>query len=148
MVISSQDSQWIILFKYDGGVLSYMFFYSLVIAQSLRIHILCSDFLCVWQAVVFVKYVWTYNAKSLDFHEMTVLLFIKCVRLHSPMKTNLIYVQPAVVFMNEWRVSHLLLWMIFIKSLWESPLWLRRLILSLKSGLKQLHEILLGCSPH
>ena len=26
VVISSQDSQWIILFKYDGGVLSYMFF--------------------------------------------------------------------------------------------------------------------------
>ena len=101
VVISSQDSQWIILFKYDGGVLSYMFFYSLVIAQSLRIHILCSDFLCVWQAVVFVKYVWTSNAKSLDFHEMTVLLFIKCVRLHSPMKTNLICVQPAFVFMNE-----------------------------------------------
>ena len=31
VVISSQDSQWIILFKYDGGVLSYMFFYNLVI---------------------------------------------------------------------------------------------------------------------
>ena len=31
VVISSQDSQWIILFKYDGAVLSYMFLYNLVI---------------------------------------------------------------------------------------------------------------------
>ena len=96
VLISSQDSRWIIVFKYNGGVLYYMFFYSLVIAQSLRIHILCSDFLCVWQAVVLMEYVWTFNAKSLDFHEMTVLLFTKCVRLHSSMKTNLICVQPAL----------------------------------------------------
>ena len=47
VLISSQDSRWIIVFKYNGGVLYYMFFYSLVIVQSLRIHILCSDFLCI-----------------------------------------------------------------------------------------------------
>ena len=87
-----------------------MFFYSLVIAQSLRIHIICSDFLCVWQAVVLVKHVWTSDAKSLDFHEMTVILFIKCERLHSPMKTEffpmswckiLLTVTPGLLFLPK-----------------------------------------------
>jgi len=38
VLISSQDSRWIIVFKYNDGVLYFMFFYSLVVTQSLRIH--------------------------------------------------------------------------------------------------------------
>ena len=38
VLISSQDSRWIIVFKYNDGVLYFMFFYNLVVTQSLRIH--------------------------------------------------------------------------------------------------------------
>ena len=38
VLFSTQDSRWIVMFKYNDGVLYFMFFYSLVVTQSLRIH--------------------------------------------------------------------------------------------------------------
>ena len=65
VLISSQDSRWIIVVKYKDGVLYFMFIYSLVVTQSLRIHNLMPWLPVCLASYVLMEYVWHVMQRAL-----------------------------------------------------------------------------------